>query len=88
MDRKWPDSAKKTFHSLLDSAETVVQVTPGDYAGWKMMKRDEYIVDNCDVLLALYDGLPNGGTAHTVEYAKAHDKKVVVINPRQFWKDK
>lgn len=42
------------------------------------------IVNNCDVLLAAWDGLPargKGGTADIISYARAMGRPVVIINP-------
>jgi hypothetical protein len=42
------------------------------------------IVNNCDVLLAVWDGLPargKGGTADVVGYARAMGRPIVIINP-------
>ena len=42
------------------------------------------IVNNCDVLLAVWDGQPargKGGTADVVAYARAMGRPVVIINP-------
>lgn len=43
-----------------------------------------YVVDHCDILVALWDGRPEegpGGTAEIVRYAKEKDRPVVWINP-------
>ncbi len=41
-----------------------------------------YVVDHCDVLIALWDGKPaqgRGGTAEIVEYAKAQKRPILVV---------
>ena len=43
----------------------------------------KYVVDHCDVLIALWDGEPArglGGTAHIVEYARNSQRPVYLIN--------
>ena len=50
------------------------------YAVWKMQKRNEWMVDNCDAVIAVWDGAP-GGTANTVDYARKLGKSVLVIDP-------
>ncbi len=45
----------------------------------------EYVVDHCDVLIAVWDGEPargRGGTAEIVQYALAQDRPVIRV-----WKD-
>lgn len=39
-------------------------------------KRNRYLVDNCDLLVAVYDGKPGGGTAYTVDYARSVGREV------------
>lgn len=46
----------------------------------KMQKRNEYMVDNCDLLIAVWDG-SKGGTANCVNYAKKLNKRIIIINP-------
>lgn len=47
-----------------------------DYSIEKMQKRNEWMVDNCDKVLALWDG-SSGGTANCIKYA---DGKKEIIN--------
>lgn len=46
------------------------------YAAWKMHRRNEWIVDHCDKLIALWSGQA-GGTAHTWMYAEQVDRERV-----------
>ena len=39
--------------------------------------RDKYMVDNCDLLLAVWDGIEAGGTWLTVNYARKIGKPIV-----------
>lgn len=47
----------------------------------KMQQRNKYMVDNCDILIAVWDG-SKGGTANCVNYAKKLGKKIIYINPK------
>lgn len=40
-------------------------------------KRDCWMVDNCDVLIAVWDGIPQGETYQTIEYAKQKNKPII-----------
>lgn len=42
-------------------------------------KRNRYLVDNCDLLVAVYDGKPGGGTAYTVEYARKVGREIRMV---------
>jgi uncharacterized phage-like protein YoqJ len=44
---------------------------------WVMQKRNEWMVDHCDKVLAMWDG-STGGTFNCIKYAKA--KNIEVIN--------
>lgn len=54
------------------------------YHGAKMQKRNEYMVDNCDVLIACWSGVKKGGTYNCVKYAIENNKRIIVINPNDF----
>lgn len=70
-ETKWPREHQEAFRDLLKRAMRVEIICPGPYANWKFLKRDEWMVDNSTRLLSLYDGSPNGGTAHTYAYAES-----------------
>jgi len=43
-----------------------------------MNKRNEYLVENSDVLLAYFNG-EKGGTENTIKYAKLKNKKIIYV---------
>ena len=47
-------------------------------------KRDRYMVDNCDVLLAVWDGIKGGGTWSTIQYALKKKKEIIFIDKEIF----
>lgn len=47
----------------------------------KMQKRNEWMVDNCDVLIACWNGNKFGGTYNCISYAKKINKSIIYINP-------
>lgn len=69
-ESKWQPSDREHYYDLLQKAYEVVNVSPGPYAVTKMFRRNEYMVDRCDVLLALWDGDYQGGTGGCVRYAE------------------
>ena len=50
------------------------------YAAEIVDKRNRYMVDHADVLIAVWDGSPSG-TGKTVRYAHQQGKSVTVIDP-------
>lgn len=72
----WPKESQDFFHMLLSKADEVVSVSEGGYAPWKMQVRNEWMVDHCDTVLALWDG-STGGTGNCIKYARKVDKEIV-----------
>lgn len=72
---RWPDAEQRKFFYLLDHATRVIYVTAGGYHPAKMQYRNEWMVDNCDEVVALWDG-SNGGTENCVRYALKQKKPV------------
>jgi len=81
-EKMWPEKSQKTYHSFLLKAESVVIVSEGSYSSYKMQLRNQYMVDNCDLLLACHDG-STGGTANCINYAKSIGRSIFKIDPRQ-----
>lgn len=77
---KWPESSQKTFRALLNKAAEQVIVSPGAYEPAKLQVRNEWMVDRCDLLIAVWDGT-KGGTGNCVEYAKGVNKDIFRIDP-------
>ncbi len=79
----WPKQTKDKYFDLLSKAESKVIVCEGNYAAWKMQKRNQYMVDNSDILIAVYDGT-SGGTQNCVNYANTKTKQIIFINPNDY----
>jgi uncharacterized phage-like protein YoqJ len=75
----WPKLSKARYIELVDKADRVITVCDVGYASWKMQKRNEWMVDHSDMVLALWNG-SEGGTANCVAYAEKVGKPVV-----NFW---
>ncbi len=78
----WPLESQDAYHRILDQCDRVVIVTPGGYAPVKMQLRNQWMVDQCDLLAALWDGT-DGGTHNCVKYAKAIRKPL-----RNLWPER
>lgn len=75
-DCKWPDRSRKEYKNILSKADKIVIVSDGEYSASKMQKRNKWMVDNCDLLLALWNG-SFGGTANCIEYANSVNRKII-----------
>lgn len=76
----WPNQSQITYNKLIKFASEVVIVSPGEYSAHKMQIRNEWMVDHCDILLAIWDGSA-GGTANCINYAKLKNKSIIYIDP-------
>ena len=65
---RWPRAEQERYNAILDRCnyETMVQHV---YDRNCMMRRNRYMVDRSGRIIALYDGVPKGGTAQTLAYA-------------------
>lgn len=81
-DAVWPNRSKDEFRRICKMADVVTDVSPGPYAAWKMQKRNEWMVDNSDIVIAVFNGSA-GGTANCVNYAKQKGKEIILINPKE-----
>lgn len=66
---RWNDAYKARHADLFNRAD-IVTVISHAYTQSCLSRRNHYLVDNADLMLAVFDGIP-GGTAGTVAYAVA-----------------
>lgn len=76
---KWGESFKQRYYYILKECDkkTILQK---EYTNDCMHKRNEYMVDNSDIVMAVWNGTKSG-TGYTVEYAKKKGRKILVFNP-------
>lgn len=79
----WPKKSQQLYHGILQHPlVTTTIVCGGDYRVWKMQKRNVWMVDKCDILIAVWDG-SKGGTYNTIKYAEKNNIEIIRINPSQ-----
>ena len=66
---QWPEVSQRRYFEILDCAARVVTVCPPGYSAKKMQIRNEWMVDECDLLVALWGGT-TGGTFNCIKYAR------------------
>ena len=81
-ESRWPEPSRNKFNHLLESAEQVIVVSEGGYSPHKMQIRNEWMVDHCEYVLAMWDG-SSGGTANCIKYA--NQVGVTVCNVYKPW---
>ena len=75
-DARWPEQTRSHYRQLLLKAAKIEVVSPGPYSPGKMQARNEWMVDNCDLVLALWNGT-KGGTANCIAYATRRRRPLV-----------
>lgn len=79
-DSIWPLSSREHFKNICNQADEVINVSPDPYKNWKMQKRNQYMIDNSKIMIAVWNGL-SGGTANAVNYGKKKNIQIILINP-------
>lgn len=81
-ESRWPAAAQRRYRDLLSRAATVVIVCEGGYSVEKMQTRNERMVDDSDLVVALWNGTP-GGTRNCIDYAETVGRRWE--NQWRFW---
>ena len=76
---KWSVASRERYYNIAAKCdkETMLQ---REYTSDCMDKRNRYMVDHADYILAVWNGCPSG-TGNTVRYAHRKGKSIIVINP-------
>lgn len=79
----WPAAEKARYQSILERCdyETLVQHS---YDRFCMIRRNRYMVDRSGLLIAVYNGVPKGGTFQTLAYAMKKGLTVHTIDLEDF----
>lgn len=79
-EKQWPISAQERYKKILHKADIVHYVSKEEYLNSCMNDRNKYMVEQSDVVIAVWNGKPSG-TGNTVKMAKLSGKKIKVVNP-------
>jgi uncharacterized phage-like protein YoqJ len=80
--KSWPQNSQDKYNRILNHTSKVEMISKV-YSVKAMQKRNEWMVDNCDTLLALWNG-SNGGTANCINYANSVGR--IWINLWENWR--
>ena len=81
-EKTWPKESQDRYNRIKEKADFITVLSKSEYKPYLMIKRDEYMVDKSDVVLACYDG-SKGGTQHTFSYAIDSHVKIIHIDPKR-----
>lgn len=76
---RWTAAQRRRWLDIIEASDRVVHISH-DYDRGVFFRRNHYLVEQADLMLAAYDGRP-GGTAGTVAYARRHGKRIVRLAP-------
>ena len=68
---------RRRYREILSHCDKVT-VVQESYSPGSLMRRNRYMVDHSEVLVACFDGLP-GGTWNTIRYAMDNDREVIQL---------
>ncbi|MCK9199039.1 MAG: SLOG family protein [Bacilli bacterium] len=83
----WPNSSKEIYNSILDRADNIIIITESNYTKSCMQKRNEWMVDRCDLLIGVWNG-SSGGTSNCIQYSIIKNKTKYIIDPSTLVQDK
>ncbi len=74
---KWPQAQRARYERLLSECDEIT-VLQEEYTPGCMMRRNRYMVDHAQLIIACYDG-QSGGTLNTLRYALERDVQILHI---------
>ena len=77
-DLKWSKDDKERYAEILKSAD-LVNILSENYTSFCMQKRNEYMVNKSDLVIAFWNGKESGGTWNTMNYTKRKSKQLLII---------
>ena len=80
-ETKWSYDQRKRYNKIINHPLCELKIiTASLYQPGVMQIRNTWMVDNCDLLVGIWDGSP-GGTANCIEYAKKVERKTLIFKP-------
>ncbi len=77
-ESRWPEESRFVYRELRSAASREMLVSDGGYEAWKMQRRNQKMVNDCQLVLALWNG-SDGGTANCLHYAKRVEKPIANV---------
>ena len=79
----WSAEDKIAYERILKSCSGITNITDEEYKTGCMAKRNRFLVETAQYILAVYDG-KKGGTMSTLNYAMKQGRTIIVLNPTDF----
>ena len=78
---KWKEADRNRYFGIIGRCDKE-RLLQTHYTADCMQKRNEYMVNKANFIIAVWDGT-GSGTGNTVRYAKAKGKEIVILNPNE-----
>ncbi|MCD7837995.1 MAG: DUF1273 domain-containing protein [Clostridiales bacterium] len=78
----WPQAQVQRYQTILEKipSDRQILIQP-ERTRSSMLRRDRYMVNQSQRIIALYDGKSKGGTRYTLSYALKQELETVIIDP-------
>lgn len=80
---KWNRAQIARYRALLQNSDEIWQISD-TYTPSCMIQRNRKMVEDADLLLALYTAPKRGGTFQTINFAKKKGIEIIVLSPHNF----
>ena len=76
---RWNERDVARYQTILQQADKVSLISD-KYTHDCMLKRNRYMVDNSELVIAVFNGERTGGTWYTINYADKKEKHIEIID--------
>ena len=76
---KWKDTDRLRYERILKRADKISFIEK-QYTDECMLKRNRYMVDKSELVIAVFNGIEKGGTWYTIKYARETNTDIEIID--------
>lgn len=76
----WTEPQRDRYFSIVEQCDEEIMLQ-GPYTKGCMQKRNKFMVDSSNIVLAVWNGEEASGTGSTVRYAQKKEREIFIINP-------
>ena len=77
---RWSVEQRERYFNILAECDETVYISR-HYTRDCMFRRNRWLIDHANFVLAVYNGSSKGGTAYTINYAYVKKRAVITIDP-------
>ena len=80
---RWSVEQRERYFNILAACDETFYISR-HYTKDCMFRRNRWLIDHANFVIAVFNGSPKGGTAYTVSYAYTKKRAVIIIDPNTF----